>query len=566
MSAMLGENKVGKGYNGYNTSAPAVSTNAKSLFSVTEPSFPHDTYPSTFPLTTNSFSPKSLINLPGSFIPDLSMKWRPHSATEGYHPLEEENTRRRETREIDPYLTAPYNDPSFTTNTSPSLATDPLNPTGKDVNINDTSAFNAEAQSLDYLLTDTKFAESKRIWLQGDYEFEILLKLMTHLHSTPIIFINHHYIRNILKTYFDSSYLKKLTENHRKIILKSIFIAVIIRFLIISSLKGENEKSLKESQKELFLEKYPEFENVESKWELLALIRYDRALTIALQYLQGRGNKQLLLSVSAHLEGSNMQYVTGGQPSPGTRRRILVFERVSGIKPMKRAPRGSITTPDGLIIPSNSPMAVSLKKEKGNKKGRPRKNQQHDSSDQLYQGVGGGVGSEEGEIGRMEEEGYDDDDDSGGPDDYDASPLSKAMVRRSISGHSYGPSDYHVSSSSAVYNNNGGEDYPSHHTMEYPPSTIDFPGNYHHSFHQQQLSPPLSHPHHQIVYPPSFPSHRHHQPATVDSSPNETTATAAGLGGTTVLGGGDDSNGSDTFGNLDLLSRIASAQFEELRE
>jgi hypothetical protein len=552
MSATLGANKLGKGYNGHNTSAPVVSTNSKSPFSVTEESFPQDTYSSSFPLSSTAFAPKSLISAPGSFVPDPSMKWKHHLA------IEQERIR-RPTREIDPYLIVPYNEQSLINSSSSTM--DPLNPTGKDVNINDTSAFNAEAQSLDYLLTDTKFAESKRIWLQGDYEFDILLKLMTHLHSTPIIFINHHYIRNILKTYFDSSYLKKLTENHRKIILKSIFIAVIIRFLILSSFKGEDEggsegksSSLKESTKELFLEKYPEFDDVDSKWELLALIRFDRALTIALQYLQGRGNKQLLLSVSAHLEGSNMQYVTGGQPSPGTRRRILVFERVSGIKPMKRAPRGSITTPDGLIIPSNSPMAVSLKKEKGTKKGRPRK--QQDSSDQLYQG---GEGSEEGEMGRMEDEDGDDDSGGGGGggfDDYNASPLTKTMVGRSISGHSYGPSDYHHTSSSSGYGNVGGGDY-THQMMDYP-SPVDFHGNYnqyhHHHNHQQQQH---QYQHQPLVHLPSLP----HVSAAVDSSPN---GTAAGV--TTILGGGDDSNGSDTFGNLDLLSRIASAQFEELRE
>lgn len=200
-------------------------------------------------------------------------------------------------------------------------------------NINDSAIFDKEAGSFEYLLTDLKFAENKKLWLQ-DAEFETLNKLIAHLRSTPTVFINHHYIRNILKTYFDQSYLKKLTETHRKIIVKAIFISAIIRFLILSM-----KDDFADFTKDQFVEKYPEFETVESKWELLALIRFERALSIALQYLQGKGNKQLLLSIAAHLEGSNMQYVTGGQPSPGTKRRVLIFERLSGVRPVKRAKR-----------------------------------------------------------------------------------------------------------------------------------------------------------------------------------------------------------------------------------
>jgi hypothetical protein len=200
-------------------------------------------------------------------------------------------------------------------------------------NINDATVFDREASNFDYLMTDVKFGENKKLWLQ-DIEFETLLKLIGHLKSTPTVFINHHYIRNILKTYFDQSYLKKLTETHRKITVKAVFIGAIIRFLILSS-----KDDFTDASRDSFLDKYPEFDSVESKWELLALIRFERSLQIALQYLQGKGNKQLLLSIAAHLEGSNMQYVTGGQPSPGTKRRVLIFERLSGVRPVKRAKR-----------------------------------------------------------------------------------------------------------------------------------------------------------------------------------------------------------------------------------
>jgi hypothetical protein len=205
-------------------------------------------------------------------------------------------------------------------------------------NINDATVFDREASNFDYLMTDVKFGENKKLWLQ-DIEFETLLKLIGHLKSTPTVFINHHYIRNILKTYFDQSYLKKLTETHRKITVKAVFIAAIIRFLILSSKDDYSDAS-----RDSFLDKYPEFDSVESKWELLALIRFERSLQIALQYLQGKGNKQLLLSIAAHLEGSNMQYVTGGQPSPGTKRRVLIFERLSGVRPVKRAKREETAT------------------------------------------------------------------------------------------------------------------------------------------------------------------------------------------------------------------------------
>lgn len=227
--------------------------------------------------------------------------------------------------------------------------------------IHDLPQFNAEAQSLDYLLNDQKYIEQKKLYLQ-ETEVETLSKMLTQLQTTPPVFINHHSIRNILKTYFDAQYLKKLTENHRKMTVKGVFISTVIRFLIIS-----RKEEWQQVTRDNFLEKYPEFENVESKWELLALIRYDRALAVALQYLQGRGNKQLLLSIGAHLEGSNMQYVTGGQPSPGTKRRVQIFERLSGVRPVKRAKRGSSiasTAADGAG-------GSEVKKVKSNKRGRP---------------------------------------------------------------------------------------------------------------------------------------------------------------------------------------------------
>jgi hypothetical protein len=177
--------------------------------------------------------------------------------------------------------------------------------------------------------------EQKRLWLQ-DNEFEILYNFIIQIKSMPPLYINQHYVRNVLKSLFDPSYLKKLTETHRKIILKGIFIAAIVRFLIMS-MPDIYEITTRES----FLEKYPEFEHVESRWELLALIRFERSLHVALQFLQGKGNKQLLLSIAAHLEGSNMQYVTGGQPSPGTKRRVMIFERLSGVRPVKRSKRDS---------------------------------------------------------------------------------------------------------------------------------------------------------------------------------------------------------------------------------
>jgi hypothetical protein len=86
---------------------------------------------------------------------------------------------------------------------------------------------------------------------------------------------------------------------------------------------------------EVFLSTYGSYTGV-CEEELLWLMRYERALRCALRVIPGERNKQLLLAIGAHLEGSNRTYVTGGAATTMTRRRIKIYEQLAHIQPKPR--------------------------------------------------------------------------------------------------------------------------------------------------------------------------------------------------------------------------------------
>ncbi len=83
-----------------------------------------------------------------------------------------------------------------------------------------------------------------------------------------------------------------------------------------------------------------------SENELTWLPRYKRAMEYAVTLIEGENKKQFLLDVCAFLEGSYIpnlrrpiQYITGSKASDATKRRVKIFENVSGILPVKRPER-----------------------------------------------------------------------------------------------------------------------------------------------------------------------------------------------------------------------------------
>lgn len=80
--------------------------------------------------------------------------------------------------------------------------------------------------------------------------------------------------------------------------------------------------------------------------ELLWLPRYKRAMEIAVTLIEGENKKQFLIDCCSYLEGSYIsnlqrpiQYITGSKASDATKRRVKIFETVSGILPVKRPER-----------------------------------------------------------------------------------------------------------------------------------------------------------------------------------------------------------------------------------
>jgi serine/threonine protein kinase len=133
--------------------------------------------------------------------------------------------------------------------------------------------------------------------------------------------------------------LPELDFNQRKEI-EACYVATILRHLILRDGEKETTKDREEFKTRIF-GKYSEF--LENEYgndsELTWLFRFERAILIAKNYVNGNRNKGLFLAMANLLEGSDefTKYVTGGHSSKETKRRVLLIESICDIKPRKRA-------------------------------------------------------------------------------------------------------------------------------------------------------------------------------------------------------------------------------------
>ncbi len=75
--------------------------------------------------------------------------------------------------------------------------------------------------------------------------------------------------------------------------------------------------------------------------ELDRLLIFRNFMRLSLVVIPPEGNKNILLKVTAKLEGAGQSYITGGDPRPATRRRIRIYERESGIKAKRKNSSGN---------------------------------------------------------------------------------------------------------------------------------------------------------------------------------------------------------------------------------
>jgi hypothetical protein len=70
--------------------------------------------------------------------------------------------------------------------------------------------------------------------------------------------------------------------------------------------------------------------------EMSLLVAFYRAMVYLKDLMPAKQNKNLFIKVAAKLEGSDITYVTGGNNSPQTQRRVVIFELVTNVKPRNR--------------------------------------------------------------------------------------------------------------------------------------------------------------------------------------------------------------------------------------
>lgn len=86
------------------------------------------------------------------------------------------------------------------------------------------------------------------------------------------------------------------------------------------------------------LRKYPEFNRVDSV-ELSILLSFRNFMKLAMVTIRAEHHKNQLLDICARIvEGHGVRYITGGGQKPATDRRVLIYERESGVVLKQRIP------------------------------------------------------------------------------------------------------------------------------------------------------------------------------------------------------------------------------------
>lgn len=140
--------------------------------------------------------------------------------------------------------------------------------------------------------------------------------------------------RKLTERYFD---VQAFQTEKQKVALAQIHIILRTCYVLILSYH-DNVKQLMWPNVQTLLEHYPQFADQDEQ-ELKYLLRFRNYLRIALLIVPPRLNKQLLLKIAAHLEGSGQEYITGGGQKPCVTRRVQIYEKEGNIRAEKRLER-----------------------------------------------------------------------------------------------------------------------------------------------------------------------------------------------------------------------------------
>jgi hypothetical protein len=146
-------------------------------------------------------------------------------------------------------------------------------------------------------------------------------------------------VDKIIKFIFNKHEQSHLRRHKRSAAIKFAFTVLLVLHFILREEKINNQKWETQFNNRvlpaLALSKQAKI-NDASPEELSLLVAFYRATVYLKDLMPAKQNKNLFIKVAAKLEGSNITYVTGGNNSPQTQRRVDIFELVTDVKPRDR--------------------------------------------------------------------------------------------------------------------------------------------------------------------------------------------------------------------------------------
>jgi hypothetical protein len=183
-----------------------------------------------------------------------------------------------------------------------------------------------------YLQSDTKWKSIFNDRLETDFEKDLFSKFFDYVKNTPIHELQYpDVVENILQ-FWDHETIVKVRHMKKSSVLKEALTSCVIREIMmqVTNDSMHTEVAAKWQNRRMT----DNFTHL----ECLYLIRFEIASRYLAVLLRGRQNKLLFLKVGTILEDSNQKYITGGKSRIETRRRIGIFESLTGVTPRYRTP------------------------------------------------------------------------------------------------------------------------------------------------------------------------------------------------------------------------------------
>lgn len=170
--------------------------------------------------------------------------------------------------------------------------------------------------------------------------------------------LNGKTIENLVKEYFET-FDEITTRSDSQIFLSKFIVMIKSAYIYILSTFAEINSEFYTEFSQL-VEDFPDLDNedsfyyVTSELEKVRLIKFRNYMFAALQIVEGKGNKGILMKIATVFEDSGIEYCTGGNPNKLTLTRINIYEQLSGCQVKKRPKKAKISDDNLICLDSMS--------------------------------------------------------------------------------------------------------------------------------------------------------------------------------------------------------------------